>query len=82
VAELITKTLARKLKAATHWSVRAIAKETGIAKSNWFSVPGRSSTRSGAAGVCRDDREHPAQPNQALGEPAVVALRSTIGVAR
>jgi hypothetical protein len=40
VAELITKTLARKLKAATHWSVRAIAKETGIAKSNWFSVPG------------------------------------------
>jgi putative transposase len=33
VAELITKTLARKPKAATHWSVRAIAKETGIAKS-------------------------------------------------
>ncbi|TYO66823.1 IS630 family transposase [Bradyrhizobium hipponense] len=32
-AELITKTLARKPKAATHWSVRAIAKETGIAKS-------------------------------------------------
>jgi hypothetical protein len=29
----ITKTLARKPKAATHWSVRAIAKETGIAKS-------------------------------------------------
>src|SRR5262245_4972194 len=29
VAELITKTLARKPKAATHWSVRAIAKETG-----------------------------------------------------
>jgi hypothetical protein len=28
VAELITKTLARKPKAATHWSVRAIAKET------------------------------------------------------
>lgn len=34
VAELITKTLARKPKAATHWSVRAIAKETGIAKSS------------------------------------------------
>jgi putative transposase len=33
VAELITKTLARKPKAATHWSVRAIAKETGITKS-------------------------------------------------
>ncbi len=33
VAEMITKTLARKPKAATHWSVRAIAKETGIAKS-------------------------------------------------
>jgi putative transposase len=33
VAELITKTLARKPKAATHWSVRAMAKETGIAKS-------------------------------------------------
>jgi putative transposase len=33
VAELITKTLARKPKAATHWSVRAIAEETGIAKS-------------------------------------------------
>ncbi len=33
VAELITKTLARKPKAATHWSVRAIAQETGIAKS-------------------------------------------------
>src|SRR6202795_2682678 len=33
VAELITKTLARKPKAATHWSVRAISKETGIAKS-------------------------------------------------
>ena len=27
VAELITKTLARKPKAATHWSVRAIAKK-------------------------------------------------------
>ena len=33
VAELITKTLARKPKAATHWSVRAMARETGIAKS-------------------------------------------------
>ena len=33
VAELITKTLARKPKAATHWSVRAITQETGIAKS-------------------------------------------------
>src|ERR1700736_5395415 len=33
VAELITKTLARKPKAATHWSVRALAKETGITKS-------------------------------------------------
>src|SRR3977135_1453795 len=33
VAELITKTLARKPKAATHWSVRAMAAETGIAKS-------------------------------------------------
>jgi putative transposase len=33
VAELITKTLSRKPKAATHWSVRGIAKETGIAKS-------------------------------------------------
>jgi AraC-like DNA-binding protein len=33
VAELISKTLARKPKAATHWSVRAIAKETGITKS-------------------------------------------------
>jgi putative transposase len=33
VAELISKTLARKPKAATHWRVRAIAKETGIAKS-------------------------------------------------
>jgi len=33
VAELISKALARKPKAATHWSVRAIAKETGIAKS-------------------------------------------------
>ncbi|MGH6864344.1 MAG: helix-turn-helix domain-containing protein, partial [Methylocella sp.] len=33
VAEPITKTLARKPKAATHWSVRAMAKETGIAKS-------------------------------------------------
>jgi putative transposase len=33
VAELITKTLARKPKAATHWTVRAIAEETGIAKS-------------------------------------------------
>ena len=33
MAELITKALARKPKAATHWSVRAIAKETGIAKS-------------------------------------------------
>ena len=32
-AELMTKTLARKPKAATHWSVRAAAKETGIAKS-------------------------------------------------
>ncbi|MET4037740.1 hypothetical protein ABIC08_008437 [Bradyrhizobium sp. RT9b] len=30
MAELITKTLARKPKAATHWSVRAIAKETGM----------------------------------------------------
>src|ERR1700690_2399344 len=33
VAELITKTLARKPKAATHWRGRAIAKETGITKS-------------------------------------------------
>jgi putative transposase len=33
VAELITKTLARRPKSATHWSVRAISKETGIAKS-------------------------------------------------
>ena len=33
VAELITKTLARKPKSATHWSVRAMAAETGIAKS-------------------------------------------------
>src|SRR6195256_833727 len=33
VAELITKTLARKPKTATHWSVRAMAAETGIAKS-------------------------------------------------
>lgn len=33
VAEMITKTLARKPNAATHWSVRAIAKEAGIAKS-------------------------------------------------
>jgi putative transposase len=33
VAELITKTLVRKPKAATHWSVRAVAKENGIAKS-------------------------------------------------
>jgi putative transposase len=33
VAELITKTLARKPKTATHRSVRAVAKETGIAKS-------------------------------------------------
>jgi putative transposase len=33
VAELITKTLARKPKAATHWSVCANSKETGIAKS-------------------------------------------------
>lgn len=32
-AELITKTLARKPKAATHWSVRAVAKENWIAKS-------------------------------------------------
>jgi putative transposase len=31
LAELITKTLARKPKGATHWSVRTIAKETGIA---------------------------------------------------
>jgi putative transposase len=31
--ELITKILARKPKAATHWSVRAVAKENGIAKS-------------------------------------------------
>jgi hypothetical protein len=28
----ITKTLARKPKAATHWSVRAIAKETGMSR--------------------------------------------------
>lgn len=33
VAELITKTLARKPKAGTHWSVRAIAKESEITKS-------------------------------------------------
>jgi AraC-like DNA-binding protein len=33
VAKLIAKALARKPKAATHWSVRAIAQETGIAKS-------------------------------------------------
>ncbi len=33
VAELLTKALARKPKATTHWSVRTIAKETGIAKS-------------------------------------------------
>jgi putative transposase len=33
VAELITKTLARKPRAATHWTVRPIAKETGIPKS-------------------------------------------------
>jgi putative transposase len=33
VAELIAKTLARKPKAATHWSVRAMVEETGIAKS-------------------------------------------------
>src|SRR3982074_170631 len=33
VAELITKTLARKPKAGTHWSVRTMAAETGIAKS-------------------------------------------------
>jgi putative transposase len=33
VAELITKTLARKPKAGTHWSVRAVAKENEIAKS-------------------------------------------------
>src|SRR3981189_1424457 len=33
VAELITKTLARKPKSATHWSVRTMAAETGIAKS-------------------------------------------------
>src|SRR5262245_39562864 len=31
VAELITKTLARKPKAATHWSGPRIAKENGIA---------------------------------------------------
>jgi putative transposase len=33
VAELITKTLARKPKAGIHWSVRAVAKENEIAKS-------------------------------------------------
>jgi putative transposase len=33
VAELITKTLARKPKAASDWTVRAMADETGIAKS-------------------------------------------------
>ena len=33
VAELITKTFVRRHQAATRWSVRAIAKETGIAKS-------------------------------------------------
>jgi putative transposase len=33
VAELITKTLSRKPKAATHWSVHGTAKETRIAKS-------------------------------------------------
>lgn len=33
VAELITKTLARVPKAATHWRVRAIAKETEITNS-------------------------------------------------
>src|SRR5258707_12702779 len=33
VGELINKTLARKPKAATHWSGRAIAKETRNAKS-------------------------------------------------
>jgi putative transposase len=39
VAELITKTLARKPKATTHWSVRAIAKETGIAEHRPSPVP-------------------------------------------
>ena len=34
VAALISKTLARKPKAATHWSVRTIANETGIAKTS------------------------------------------------
>ena len=33
VSELITKTLARKPKAASDWTVRAMADETGIAKS-------------------------------------------------
>jgi hypothetical protein len=33
VATLISKTLARKPKAATHWSVRSMAAETGLSKS-------------------------------------------------
>ncbi len=32
MVELITKTLTRKPKAATHWSVRAVAKDTGTAR--------------------------------------------------
>jgi putative transposase len=33
VAELLTKTLASRPKASTHWSVRAMATETGLSKS-------------------------------------------------
>ncbi|WFU71243.1 hypothetical protein [Bradyrhizobium sp. CB2312] len=36
MAELITKTLARKPKVAPHWSIRVISNEMGIAKSTAY----------------------------------------------
>lgn len=45
MAELITKTFARKPKAATHWSVHATAQKTGIAKARFiqlFGLPNRT----------------------------------------
>jgi putative transposase len=51
IAELLTKTLASKPKAGTHWSVRTMAAETGLSKSTvhrFFQLFGLQPHRTGS----------------------------------
>lgn len=57
IAELLTKTLASRPKAGTHWSVRTIPTETGLSKSTvhrFFQLFGRQPHRTRSFKLCTD----------------------------